>query len=177
MGLAVFTAVALALLGLVATPASAQEPPKPGPEHELLKQMAGTWDCTMKATMGPDGKGVMVYKVGLGGLWLVSNFQGEFGGLKFKGHGMDSYDAAKKKYVSVWFDSFGTSPSLSEGTFDRATKKMTMIGEGPGPDGKPVKSTSVTEYQDADNMILTMSSPGPNGKDVVMMTITCKKRK
>jgi Protein of unknown function (DUF1579) len=171
------SALALSLVGMMAAPAAAQQPPKPGPEHEFLKEMAGTWDCTVKF-MGQESKGTMVYKMGLGGLWLLSSFDGEFGGQKFEGSGMDSYDPAKKKFVSVWADSMVATPMLSEGTYDKAARKLTMLGEGPpGPDGKPTKSTSVTEYKDPDTMIMTMSGPGPDGKEAVMMTITFKRKK
>src|SRR5262245_49061633 len=76
----------------------AQEPPQPGPEHKKLKELEGTWDATIK--MGDqESKGTMVWKSDLGGLWLYSEFQGEFAGMKFTGKGFDSYDPIKKKYV------------------------------------------------------------------------------
>src|SRR4029079_17734002 len=87
----------------VAPAARAQEPPKPGPEHEVLKKMVGDWDLTMKFG-GMDSKGKVTYKMGLGGQWLVSDLESELLGSKFYGHGMDTYDAASKKYVSVWID-------------------------------------------------------------------------
>lgn len=145
-----FSAVALiAMLG--DRTALAQDVPKPGPEHEVLKKMEGTWDATMKFA-GMESKGTMTYKMELGGLWLVSSFEGEFGGTKFSGKGLDSYDATKKKYVAVWVDSMVTSPMLMEGTYDKATKSLTMVGEGPGMDGKPTKYRSVTRMPD-DNAI------------------------
>src|SRR4051812_26600951 len=81
---------------------SGQEPVvRPGPEHERLKQLAGTWDTTMTYG-GMASKGTCVYKMEVGGLWLTSAFEGEFAGQKFSGRGLDSYDAGKKKYVGVW---------------------------------------------------------------------------
>jgi Protein of unknown function (DUF1579) len=168
----------LALVALL-TPASsrsfAQDPVKPGPEHELLKGMEGTWEATVKFG-GQESKGTMVWKMGLGGLWLLSNYEGEFFGQKFEGHGMDSYDSIKKKYVSVWADSMATSPMVTEGTYDAAEKKLTMEGIGPGQDRKPAKMTMVTEFKDRDNMISTMSGPGADGKQAVMMTIVYKRK-
>src|SRR5262245_42488029 len=105
---------AAALAAALAAPAArAQEPPKPGPEHEALKKHEGTWDLTMKFG-GMESKGTVTYKMDLGGLWLTSSLESEFGGMKFQGHGMDSYDAAKKKYVGVWFDNMSTSPLVME---------------------------------------------------------------
>jgi hypothetical protein len=165
---------------LVLAPASsisrAQTPPKPGPEMDILKGMEGTWDATVKM-MGQESKGKMTYKMSLGGLWLTSNFEGEVFGAKFEGQGMDSYNAAKKKYVSAWADSMSTVPMVSEGTYDAADKKMTMIGSMPDAEGKMIKSTMITEFKDADTMVSTMSAPGPDGKDAVMMTIVYKRKK
>jgi hypothetical protein len=88
----------------------------------------------------------------LGGLWLVSAFEGSIGGQRFSGRGFDSYDATKKKFVGVWFDSMSTTPMVMEGTYNAATKTLTMVGEGPGMDGKPVKHRAVSVMPD-DNTI------------------------
>jgi hypothetical protein len=154
----------------------AQELPKPGPEHEMLKQMEGNWDATIKM-MGQESKGKMTYKMGLGGLWLMSHFEGDFGGMKFEGRGMDTYNPAKKKYIGIWADSMETAPLISEGDFDKETKTLTMIGEGPGPDGKPAKYKSTVKMIDADTMEFTMAGPTPEGKEGVMLSISYKRKK
>jgi hypothetical protein len=161
---------------LTASTARAQEPPKPGTEHEKLKQLEGTWDCTIKM-MGVESKGVMKYKMEVGGLWLVSDFVGEFGGMKFTGKGLDTYDAQKKKYVGVWVDAFSTSPLNMTGEYDAAGKVLTMEGEGPGPDGKPMKYRMVQSHKDADTIDWSMASPGPDGKWAIMLEMTYKRRK
>jgi hypothetical protein len=131
---------------LFATVASAQPPvPKAGPEHEMLKKLVGKWDMTSKM-MGQEAKGVAEYKMELGGLWLTSTVNMDMFGMKFEGRGMDSYDANKKKYTSVWVDNMITSPISMEGTFDAATKTLTMVGDGPGPDGKIIKNTIKTKW-------------------------------
>src|SRR5687767_590622 len=109
--------LALAASLAISSAATAQEATKPGPEHERLKQLEGTWDVTMK--FGEDEtKGQVVYRMQLGGLWLVADFEGEFApGQKFTGKGLDGYDATKKKYVSVWVDSMSGSPIVSEGNY------------------------------------------------------------
>jgi Protein of unknown function (DUF1579) len=167
---------AAAVLGLVAGPAvRAQEfqPPKPGPEHELLKKHEGTWDITMKFG-GMETKGTSTYKMDLGGLWLSSRVESEIFGMKFQGFGMDSYDPMKKKYVAVWFDSMSTAPMTMEGTYDKDKKTMTMVGEGPGMDGKPTKHTAVSEWKDDDTIHFSMSVG--DGKEPAF-TIVYKRRK
>lgn len=141
---------------LVVVPAlMAQAPNEPGPEHKKLKELEGTWDAVMK--MGDmESKGTIVYKMELGGLWLSSQFEGEFGGQKFGGRGLDSYDPVRKKYVSVWVDSMSTSPMMTEGNYDKDGKVMTMAGEGPGEDGKPTKYRMTTEHKDKNKLFWSM---------------------
>jgi hypothetical protein len=154
----------------------AQQPPKPGPEIEKLKALEGTWDATIKM-QGGESKGTATYKMGVGGMWLVSDFEGDFGGMKFQGKGMDTYDAGKKKFVTVWVDSMSSSPMIMEGEYDKDGKVLTLIGEGPGEDGKPTKYKSVSQLKDKDTMLFTMSAVGKDGKDAEMMTITYKRKK
>ncbi len=158
---------------LIASAAPAQEPPKPGPEHAVLKKMEGSWDTTMK--MGPnEDKGTAIYKMDLGGLWLACTFESTMGGAKFSGRSFDSYDAGKKKYVGVWVDSMSTSPMMIEGDYDAAKKTMTTIGIAPGMDGKPQKHKMVTVMPD-DNTINFAMYVG-DGKDP-MFTIVYKRKK
>jgi hypothetical protein len=60
--------------------ARAQEPPKPGKEHDHLERLVGIWDAETES-----GEGTMTYKMGLGGLWLIGDFESEFGGMKVPG--------------------------------------------------------------------------------------------
>jgi hypothetical protein len=148
-----FCAAALAA-GLLGPPARAQDLPKPGPEHEHLKKLEGTWDATMKVG-GMESRGTMTYKMEVGGLWLTSSFDGDFAGAKFQGKGLDSYDAGKKQFVRVWVNSMITSPLIMEGTYDKDKKQLTMTGDGPGPGGT-AKFKSVTTYKDDDNFVFDM---------------------
>ena len=86
-------------------------------------------------TVKPEGK--VAYKSEFGGLMVSGLLEGEMFGAKFTGKSMDSYDAAKKKYFSVWVDSMSGVPMMLEGTYDKEKKTMTLSGEGPGIDGKP----------------------------------------
>jgi hypothetical protein len=156
---------------------AAQQPPdvKAGPEHALLKEWEGTWDATIKS-MGSESKGTLTSKTGLNGIWLLDHFRGDFGGTTFEGHGATSYDPAKKKYVNVWIDSMTTTPTVSEGTYDKATKTLTLVGDMPTPDGKSIKTTMTTVTNDADTRTFKLATTGPDGKDVEMMQITYKRR-
>jgi hypothetical protein len=151
-----------ALAVVLAVPSTrAQEPPKPGPEHEYLKKMEGNWDLTMKFGDMED-KGTVTYKMELGGLG------------KFYGKGLDTYDPATKKFVSYFFNSMGTRPVAMEGTYDKEKKVLTLAGEAPGPDGTPMKYKSTSEMPDDNTIKFTMwmgdaKDPG--------FTITYKRKK
>lgn len=164
---------ALALVAALAAPASAQEFAKPGPEHERLKKMEGKWDLVMKAG-GMESKGTATYKMELGGLWLVSDLDCDLGGLKFQGKGLDTYDPAKKVYRSVWVDSMAPGVMIMEGNYDKAGKALTMVGDGPTPDGKTGKWKSVSTMPDDDTLNFTMYVA--DAKEP-MFTIVYKRRK
>ena len=178
----------LALFGLLAlaVPARAQEMPipKPGPEHQVLKADEGTWDAVIEFVPGPGApamtsKGVETDRMSCGGLCLVTDFKGEMvPGTSFEGHGVSTWDPAKKKYVGSWTDSMSQGLAVSEGAWDPASKQMTGWMEGPDMTGKVVKMKSVVEYRDNGNTrVMTMNGPGPDGKEVQMMKITYTRRK
>src|SRR5262245_1056157 len=61
--------------------------PKPGKEHEQLKNRAGTWDATMKMIGMPDAgsgdtKGTSVMRM-VGDFWVVEDFNATFMGAPF----------------------------------------------------------------------------------------------
>lgn len=174
----IFLGLGVLLTGTSLTAQEGFTPPKPGMEHEQLKKLEGTWDATVKMPgADKESKGTMTSKMELGGIWMVSNFKADFGGLPFEGKGMDTYDAAKKKYVGVWVDSMSTTPMVSEGTYDKDKKTLTMVADAPGPDGKPAKYRMVSEYKDMDNYTFTMYVSGKDGKENLMMTIAYKRKK
>lgn len=164
---------------IFAAAAAGQQPevPKPGPEQALLQEMVGTWDCTVKMSETPgESKGTSVSRMGLAGQWLMTDFEADLGGLPFQGHGLDSYDRAKKKYVSIWVDSMSTSPIVMEGDYDARTKTMTMTGEGPGMTGATVKYRNTTTHTDKDHQTFRMYLV-EGGEDTLMLTVEYTRRK
>jgi hypothetical protein len=165
----VLTGVALLILF---QSAGAQGPPKPGKEHDHLKRLVGTWEVDSEF-----GNGTMTYKMGLDGLWLVGDFDGEFGGMKFKGHGLDTYDSATKKYRSVWVDTFSAKPRIMDGTLDKDEKVMTLTGEGRGRNGATATYKSITEIKDANTFEFALFMLDKDGKDQLLVKITYKRKK
>jgi hypothetical protein len=154
---------------------AAQQQPTPGPEHAVLKEAAGDWDAVIKA-QGAESKGSFSSKLALGGLWLIEEFKGDMGGMTFEGRGATSYDAAKKKYVNVWIDSVSTSPMISEGSYDKSTKTLSLTGQMPMPDGTTMKVKQTTVTKDANTRLFTLKGVGPDGSEMEMIQITYKRR-
>jgi hypothetical protein len=166
---------ALLAVSLRGTPAAAQGgPPKPGPEHEMLKKFEGQWNATVTGP-GGESKATASYKVGLGGFWLQLHFKGDFAGTPFEGRGITGYDPLKKKYVSSWADSMEPHLTLMEGAFDKEGKTFTETGEATGMDGKATKMKSVYEFKDKDTIVFTMYRV-EGGKDEQMFQITYKRK-
>jgi hypothetical protein len=171
-----FSLLSLALVGCFTFSATAQEFPKPTAEHEAIKELEGTWDATMKMD-GGSFPGVMKAKMDLGGLWLVSDYESDFGGLKFSGKGLDSYDPAKKKFVSVWVDSMSTTPMVLEGDYDKASETLVMTGKSKNMEGKAITVKTVSKMKGKDEHGFEMFEIGDDGKEKSMFTIDYKRKK
>ncbi len=167
--------MALGLLAGAVRLTAGQPEVKTGPEHAMFKECEGAWDANVKSKAG-ESKGSANYKVDLNGLWLLEHFKGEFGGKTFEGRGATSYDATKKKYVGIWIDSMSSTPLISEGTYDKASKTMTMHGMMSMHDGKSVKVIMTTVHKDADTKTFTIRGASADDKDSEMLQITYKRR-
>ena len=169
----IFSFTVVVSLILASSNLFAQAPQSPGKEHDELKSLEGMWDATMKMVDGSEFKAETEYKMTCEGMWLTSNFRGDFGGLKFHGKGLDGYDATKKEYVSVWVDSMSGSPMVMTGK--KEGKITTMMGEGPGP-AEVAKYKTVTSEESNDKMTFQMFTVS-DGKDMEVMTITYTRKK
>ncbi|MFQ5749134.1 MAG: DUF1579 domain-containing protein [Planctomycetota bacterium] len=147
------------------------------PFHKELKNFAGTWDATVAMQGAEPSRGVETNTLVCNGLWLLTQFKGEFMGSRFQGHGIMGYDPQKKKYVSVWVDSMSSSLTVGEGTIDPETKTLTTVMDGPGPDGGIVQQKTVETWKDKNHRTVVFSMPIADSKDVTSMTIEYERRK
>jgi hypothetical protein len=170
-----FGTAALAVL-FVALTARAQEAPRPGPEHELLKKWEGTWDITMMKDV--ETKGTATFKMELGGLWLVGSLEGELGGAKYSGKLLETYDPKKEKYVGVWIDSRSTSPLIMEGSYDGQMKRRTVVAKAPSVGSTSYIFAAVSVWRDDDTVDFSYCLM-PEGSRISLpeFTITYKRRK
>ena len=155
--------------------------PKPGAEHVLLKEDAGTWDAVVE--MFPPGgkpmkaKGVETSTIGCGGLCLITDFKGELmPGSPFHGHGLMAWDFAKKKYVTSWTDSMSPGLATGEATWDADSRTLTGWMSGPEMSGETSKFKTVAEYKGG-TRVYTMYGSGPDGKETPTLRITYTRRK
>jgi hypothetical protein len=154
-------------------------PPRSTPteHHKLLHRKVGTWDATVTTEGMPESKAVFVAKLDHGGLWLIGDYRGEFGGSEFTGHEVQGYDTEKGKYVSTWVDSWMDHAMHLEGTWDEASQTLTMWTESKDPTtGKPMKERHDTQFVDEKTFTFTMNYPAPDGSYAPVMKITYKRR-
>ena len=164
--------------------AAAQAPPMPtpGPEHAVMKEELGTWDASVEMMMPgapatPPSKGVEVNVLSCSGLCLVTDFKGTLMGMPFEGHGVSTWDPAKKKYIGSWSDSMAAGLATSEATWDAAKKTMNGTMEAPDGTGGTAKMRSTVEYTADGTRVFSMFMAGPDGKEMPTMRITYTRRK
>lgn len=188
---ALLLALAAGSFGWIARPAPAvaaasQEggaPPGPTEEHKHLARYVGTWDAEME--FAPQGEGMpaekskasATCKLGLGGLWLITDFEGSMMGAPFLGHEVAGYDPLTKKYVLSWFDSMTPTAATGTGTYDAATKTHHTWVKGVDPAGQPQEHHGTDVWSDDDHRTWTMWMKGPDGKEFAALTIRYARRK
>lgn len=156
---------------------------RPGPEHEKLKPLAGTWSYTCKMWMEPGGEpiettGVIEREWILGGRFLSEKVRGTgFDGQPgFEAFGLLGYDNNLKKYTQTFACSMGTGTSTGVGV---ATKsgEFTFKTECACPLAEEkVKGRDVVRIVN-DNKIVTESYQTIAGKEVKMMEIVAVREK
>lgn len=146
----------------------AMELPQPGPEHQRLLAAVGRWKA-VASMMGQESVGTMVVEPGPGGFTVFTSYEApDMGGMPFRGRGVDSFDPGTGKYVSVWTDSWSPMMTVLTGTWDEATRTMTMLGEMPDMTGAMVPHTLTTKWLDDDTHVFSIL---PAGASEPSMTI------
>lgn len=161
-----------ALVAMVCSSAVAQQPFEPQEEHEILKMDVGVWHAKGKMWMpgaeeATEFEGVETNR--MVGVWVISDYKGEFFGQKFAGHAMSGYDLNKKKYIGIWVDSMSGYPSKMVGDYDAEKKTLTMESTNYAPDsGEEFKGKSVMVYKDKNTRLMTMYMPNPEKEGEMM---------
>jgi len=150
----------------------------PGPQHEMLKKLAGEWNTTAKFQMDPsqppqESQGVSTMTILMDGRYCQESAAGQMMGQPFSGMGITGYDNVTGKYVSTWIDNMGTGIMSSTGTADASGKVINWTGTMSDPmTGKPAKERMITKFVDDNHYTFEMYGIPPGGKkEMKMMTI------
>jgi uncharacterized protein DUF1579 len=164
--LAVLAAIALPLCAGAADKPDQQammkaymEMAKPGPMHQKLASLAGTWSYTMTSYMDPKNpavsKGTATSTMIMDGRYLKDEASGDMNGMSFVGTGLTGYNNITKKYEATWADNMGTGIMMGTGTeTDPNTITMTYNYVDPMT-GKPTKVKTITKIIDASKHTFT----------------------
>jgi len=106
----------------------------PGAMHQMLAKATGSWneELTMWETPGAPPQKMTSsceMKMIMGGRYQEEKHTGNFNNMPFEGYSIIGYDNNKKVFQSMWIDNMGTGISHMEGTYDPATKMVTLTGK------------------------------------------------
>ncbi len=131
---------------------------KPGPEHAELKKMVGAWTTAAKETQ-MDGSikettGKTTYSMVMNDLILRQDYDGEAGGVPFKGVGYVAFNKGSGKYESVWMDTMSTGMAWMNGESIEKGKGWEYKGHWFGPGGMKVNARLVLKLQGDDKQTM-----------------------
>ena len=154
----------------------------PGENHQHFTEMVGSWTHEVTMWMAPDAPPIestatSTSQLSMDGRWLEETFSGSMWGMPFEGHNQLGYDNFREEYVSIWRDNLSTAPMISRGTYDPATKTLTMTASVDdfmtGARDVPVRQ--VVTHTDATHSTMEMYMPGPDGTEFLSMRIESTK--
>lgn len=179
--------VPMALLLAGAAPGAAPAPKAAtaeaaDPGVAVLRSFAGVWNATMQIASPDDSpalvlSGIEVNTLGEGGAWVTSDFHSQVGDRPFQGHAILSWNRASGRFRRVWADASSPVFWLSEGTWDAATRTLTLWVETVNSSGAPVRWHEETVFKDDDTRTFTMYVPGSRPTDAAAISIIYRRRK
>lgn len=153
----------------------------PGVQHQMLAKADGKWDAEISFYYNPDSPSVHKVtcenKMILGGRYQQSNYKGAIDGMPFEGIATLAFDNARKIYSSTWIDNMGTGIMHLEGTFDDASKTMSLKGKTTDvASGKDIDVREVFKIVDENNQTMEMFET-KDGKESKTMSIKLTRSK
>jgi uncharacterized lipoprotein NlpE involved in copper resistance len=156
----------------------------PGEPHKMLAKSTGTWSADVTHWMGegaPPQKatGTSVTTMLYGGRYQQSKFSGNMMGMPFEGTAIMGYDNTEKKYYSTWIENMSTAIMITWGTWDEASKSITLSGTMKNPaNGHECDLKQIYKIVDDNTHVMEMYGPDPKtGKEYKMMEITYTRKK
>ncbi len=149
---------------------------EPGPHHQYLAKLEGTWKAEVSFWMYPGGEahthvGTMKNTM-MWDRYLVSDYEGEMDGIPFQGRATWGYNNISKRFESNWIDSMSTMIANGVGTCNEDgtvfNTKMTMYDPMTG-DKKTTRD--VFTIHGPDKHTMETFDKGPDGKEFKSMQI------
>lgn len=111
---------------------------QPGPEHELLHKMIGTWEERMTVWPQPGADSLVssattTIESILGGRFILTHSTGTMFGQPVERYAIIGFDRRHGEYTLVALDNGGTYWITASGPLDEQTKTMKMSGEDDDP--------------------------------------------
>jgi hypothetical protein len=157
----------------------------PGPQHELLKSLQGTWVGTgswtemgMTSSFTEEATSKLVF----GGRFvqtestMTTEAPPPIGKMTMTSLMLTGFDNVKQKYTMAMAGDWSTSIGTAEGTYDAATKTLTMTGIEVMAPGKERKFRMVQKFTSADTWTFEMYFTGPDGKEAKAGEATYKRK-
>ena len=152
----------------------------PGPMHEMMAGSVGEWKSKNTFWMDPAGEpmvneGTVKFEMIMDGRYMKSTHKGMVMGMPFTGMNLQAYDNATKEFVAVWIDNLGTGMSVSNGTYDEATKTINSTGTMVDPmSGKSVKYRQTIQLLSDNHQVMEMFIY-LEGKEIKNMIVELKR--
>jgi hypothetical protein len=145
----------------------------PGPQHEKLASMAGSWTFTM--TFWPDpgaepqtSTGTAERAMIFDGRILEERVTSDVMGMPFHGLGHTGYDNVTGEWWGTWMDNMGTGVMLMHGSVDEETHTATWEGEMSDPmSGGKSPMKMVAKHEGPDREVVDFYGPPPGGGDMI----------
>lgn len=163
--------------------AAMMEAVSPNENHAVLEPMIGEWEHTVTFWMAPGAPPQTMPATStaewiMDGRYVETEWTGEFAGMPFRGRDLTGYDNVAGHYVAVWIDNMSTAPMTSTGTYDAATKTLTLEGTSSDPmSGRTdIPTRSVITIGDEGTVHVEMYMPGPDGEMFKSMEIESRRK-
>lgn len=153
----------------------------PGPEHEKLAAMAGTWTFTGTFWMAPGAPpetstGRAEREMTLGGRVLAERVESELMGQRFEGLGLSGFDRVSGRYWGTWNDNMGTGLMIAEGTCaEDGSCEFTGTWNDPMLGGP--KTVRMTMKSGPDREVHAMYDKAPDGTEFKSMELVYTRSK
>lgn len=154
----------------------------PGAMHKMMASWDGNWTATIrfwvKPELPPDSiTTVSVNKMINNGLIQYSTHNGSWAGMPFNGVSQTGYDNHRGIFWSTWFDNFGSGLTYLEGTWDEASKTISMKGKLTDPETKQQLDMRETLKITDENTQFMEQFITHDGKETKAMEITFRRKK